>query len=102
RQSWCVDAVARPAALAHGLEAVAAAGAFELAEEGGHEPGAGGTERVAERDGAPVDVDAREVAARLLLPREDDRRERLVDLDEVDLVERHPRARERVRGAGDG
>src|SRR5437867_2978398 len=43
-------------ALAHRLQAVAAAGALELVEQGGHELGAGAAERVAEGDGAAVHV----------------------------------------------
>src|SRR5690606_23737605 len=66
------------AALAHGLQAVAAAGAFELVEQRGHEAGTGGAERVAERDGPAVDVDLLVRDADLLHPREHDRRERLV------------------------
>jgi hypothetical protein len=49
--------VGHAAALAHRLEAVAAAGALELVEQGGHELGARAAERVAEGDGAAVDVD---------------------------------------------
>ena len=89
------------AALAHRLQAVAAAGALELVQQRGHQPGAGRAERVAERDRAAVDVDLGEVGAGLLLPREHDRRERLVDLDEVDVVERHARSsRARTRWPG--
>ena len=49
--------VGHAAALAHRLQAVAAAGALELVEQRGHQPGAGAAERVAEGDGAAVDVD---------------------------------------------
>src|SRR3546814_3653225 len=76
------------AALAHGLQAVATTGALELGEEGGHEPCPRGPEGVAERDGAAVDVHLREVDVELALPCEDDRRERLVDLHEIDVVHR--------------
>ena len=49
-----------------------------------------------EGDRAPVDVDLRHVGVVLLLPRQHDRRERLVDLDEVDLVDRHLRPLEHL------
>ena len=49
--------VGLPAAFAHGLQPVAAAGALELVEQRGHQPGTGGAERVAERDRTAVDVD---------------------------------------------
>ena len=59
RQPEALDdrGVGHAAALAHGLQAVAAAGALELVEQRGHEPGARAAERVAEGDGAAVDVD---------------------------------------------
>src|SRR3546814_12647890 len=90
------------AALAHGLQAVATTGALELGEEGGHEPCPRGPEGVAERDGAAVDVHLREVDVELALPCEDDRRERLVDLHEIDVVHRHPRLLDGVARGGDG
>src|SRR5207248_2004394 len=74
------------AAFAHGLEAVTPAGALELVEQRGHEAGTSGAERVTEGDGAAVHVDLAEVEPGFLLPREHDRGERLVDLDEVDVV----------------
>jgi hypothetical protein len=55
---------------------------------------AGGAEGVTEGDGAAVDVGLGAVEAELLLHREVLRREGLVDLDEVHLVEVHPRALE--------
>src|SRR5438270_7799956 len=60
------------AAFAHGLQAVAAAGALELVEQGCHQADAGGAQRVAQGDGATVDVDLGEVGARLPLPRQHD------------------------------
>src|SRR5439155_21723294 len=86
------------ATFAHRLQAVAPAGALELVEQGRHQTHAGGTERVAERDGAPVHIDLGKVGPGLPLPCEHDGGERLVDLDEVDVVERHARLRQRVRG----
>src|SRR5690606_11406992 len=76
------------AALAHGLEAVAAAGLLEVVEHRGHQASTGGAERVAESDGAAHRVHLRHVGVQLLLPGEHDRREGLVDLDRVDVVHR--------------
>src|SRR5262249_56289067 len=74
---------------AHRLQTEALVGPLELVQQRGHELGAGATERMTERDGAPVDVDAAHVWMQLALPRQDDRRERLADLDEIDLLELH-------------
>ena len=79
--------VGHAAALAHRLQTVAAAGALELVEQRGHQASAGAAERMAERDRAAVDVDLAHVGVQLLLPREHDRGERLVDLDQVDVVD---------------
>ena len=49
--------------------------------------GARGAERVAEGDGAAVDVDLVHVGVVLLLPGQHDRGEGLVDLDQVDVVD---------------
>ena len=46
----------------------------------------GGAERVAEGDGAAVDVDLRQVGADLAGPRQHDRGEGLVDLEQVDVA----------------
>ena len=87
-----IVAFAMPAALAHRLEAVAAAGALELAEQRGHEPAPRAAERVAERDRAAVHVDpARGRGGARCAHASTTRRERLVDLDEVDVVERELR-----------
>src|SRR5438876_569595 len=71
---------------AHGLEPIARAAPLELVEQRRHELGARAAERVAERDRAAVDVHTAHVRVKLSLPREHDRSERLVDLDEVDVV----------------
>ena len=68
RRSMMV-ALAMPAALAHHLQAVAAAGALEFVEQRRHQLGARAAERVAEGDGATVDVHLVHVGAGLLLPR---------------------------------
>ena len=49
----------------------------------------------------PLGLTRGEVRAGLPLPGEDDRGERLVDLDQVDLVEREPGPAQRVRGRRD-
>src|SRR5205085_10819329 len=72
-------------AFAHGLQAVPPTGALELVQERRHEAGAGGTERVPERDRAAVDVHLRGVGPCVLHPGKHDGRKRLVDLDEVDV-----------------
>src|SRR5512134_786585 len=60
------DALAQPDA--HRLQPVAPAASLQLVQERGHEPGAAAAERVAESDGATVDVDARHVGVQLALP----------------------------------
>ncbi len=71
------------------MRAVALPRALELVEGGAEEHGAGGAERVAEGDGAAVDVDALGVDAELLDGLEDDDGEGLVDLPEVDVLRVH-------------
>ena len=64
---------------------------------------AGHPERMAERDGAAVDVDPLAIEAELLLDREVLRRERFVDLDEIDVRRasgRRVASTLRVAGAG--
>src|SRR5690606_10822619 len=72
---------------AHGDEAECLVLAFELVEHGAHEQGAGGADRVAEGDGPAVHVDL--VAIDVEVPDEllGDHGERLVDLEQVDVVE---------------
>src|SRR5690554_7974807 len=78
------------AALAHRLEAVAAARALKLVEHRHHELRAGCAEGMAEGDRAAVRVPLRHIRMKLLLPREDDGREGLVDLDMVKVRDLHP------------
>src|SRR5215212_3407198 len=84
-----------PSADARGGEAVALLAAAQLVENRQQEARAGGAERMAERDRAAVDVQLLLVDVELFRDREDLSRERFVDLDEVDVVELHPRALER-------
>src|SRR5579862_2851722 len=74
--------VRHAAALAHRLEAVATSAALELVEERRHQAGTRAAERVTEGDRAAVHVHLAHVGVVLLLPRQHDRGERLVDLDE--------------------
>src|ERR1700731_5066630 len=86
------------AALAHRLQAVAAAGAFQLVEHGGEKLCPGGTQRMTECDRATVWVDLFRVGLDLLEPGQHDRRERLVDLYRVDVVDGQPGLLECVAG----
>ena len=58
-------------------------------------------ERVAQRHRTTVDVDPVHVGVELAAPRRHDRGERLVDLDQVDVVDRHPVALEDFARRGD-
>src|SRR5436853_2198936 len=69
-------------------EAVAAAAAAEFVQEGDDESRAAHPERMAERNRAPVDVHLRRIEAELADHGEALRRERLVQLDEVEIVGR--------------
>src|SRR3989441_6094942 len=75
---------------AHRLEPVATAAPLKLVEQGRHELCAGAAEWVAERDRAAVDVHPAHGRTQLPFPCEHDRGESLVDLEEVDLVQREP------------
>jgi len=71
-------------------------------DQGGEQAGAGGAEGVAEGERAAAYVDLGQVGAGLALPGQDDRRERLVDLDQVDGGQRHPGPVQGVPGGRDG
>jgi hypothetical protein len=75
-------------AYAHGCYAVPGAAAVELADEGGGETGAGAAEGVTEGDRAAVHVELLFVDAELADAGEDLGGEGLVQLDQVDLIER--------------
>src|SRR5690606_18667017 len=73
----------------------------ELAGEGQEEARAGRAERVAERDRAAVDVDLVAVEVERLLDAEVLPRERLVDLEQVDVLDLHAGALARRLDRGD-
>ena len=74
---------------------------LELVQQRGQQPRAGRTQRMADRHRAAARVHAVHVGPVLARPRCDDRREGLVDLDEVDVVDRHRVALEDLRGGRD-
>src|SRR2546428_4352700 len=84
---------------AEGAEPVPQALALELVEEGRQEPRAGRPEGMAQRDRAAVHVDRRGVEPEGLDRREGDGGERLVDLPQVDVVDREARFLEDEAGA---
>src|ERR1700729_1452583 len=94
--------VGLPAALAHGLQAVADAVVAHVVHEGGHQPGAAAAERVAERDRAPVGVQRLGVRAELGEPGEGYRREGLVYLEGTDVADSQPALGQGLRGRRDG
>src|SRR5215211_4424196 len=93
--------VGQSAALAHDLQPVPATGSLELVQQRRHQLRARRAERVPERDRAAIHVGLGEVGAVLLLPGEDHRSERLVDLEQVDLVERQTGPLHDLRGRRD-
>src|SRR5690348_1381226 len=81
------------AADAHGLQQVAAVAAAQFAQAGGEHPGAGGADGMAQRYARAVDVElVRLVPAPAGQHGEDLDRERLVELDEVDVAESQTRS----------
>src|SRR4051812_1932334 len=79
------DRVALPAAGADRRAAEAAAATAQLVDQRAEDPGAGRADRMPERDGAAVDVDLLLVDAEQADRVQGDRRERLVDLPQVDV-----------------
>src|SRR5262245_43829469 len=66
------------------------AAVLELAHQRQQQPGAGRAERVAERDRTAVDVDLPAIELQLLFATEVLRRERLVDLDQLEVGHLQP------------
>ena len=73
---------------ARGVGQTLLAAAAQLADEGGGEAGAGAAERVAEGDRAAVDVDLVAIEPEIPDVFFGDHRESLVDLEQIDIVER--------------
>src|SRR3989304_284894 len=81
------DGVGHAATLADRLQAPAGTGPMHLVNQRGHHPRSGAPERMPERDRAAVDVGLVPIGAGLGEPGADDGGERLVDLEEVDVVD---------------
>src|SRR6266576_5218558 len=90
--------IGHAAALAHGLQAVALVALLQRVDQRGHQLGAGAAQGMAERDGAAIDVEPRRIGAGRLEPRRRHRREGLVDLEQVDVVDRHAGLLQRAVG----
>ena len=89
------------AAQAQGREAVATGPPLQLVEQRRDDPGAACPDRVAERDRSPVHVDLRPVEAELAAVGQRLGGERLVDLDQVECLDRHLDPLEQPADAGD-
>ena len=96
------DGVALAAAAAQRGGAEAAAAALELVQQGEGDPGAGHADRVAEGDGAAVDVDDVVGDAEVLHRGQADGGEGLVELEQVDVADRLAGALEAATMARDG
>src|SRR5437868_12274003 len=94
--------VGHAAALAHGLEAVAAAAVLQAAEQRRHDAHAARAEGVADGNGAAPAVVSLGLRLELLRPHQSDGGEGLVALDGVELVDLHARALEHAAGDGVG
>src|SRR5262245_32123624 len=81
------DGHAHAARDAEGRETALRAAALHLVEQGRGDTRSGRPDRMPERDRAAVDVDAGEVEREVARARNDLRRERLVQLDQVDVGE---------------
>ena len=76
--------------------------AAQLVDEHRHQPRAAHPERMPERDRAAVDVDLLGIQAELVDARDRLAGERLVELDEVEVVDAEPGPRERLAGGRHG
>src|SRR5215207_2275763 len=95
------DGHALAAGDAEGGQPAAGALALELVDDGPDDAGAGHADRVAEGDGAAVDVGPLPVELELAVAGQDLGRERLVDLDHVDLGERPAELGQQLLGGRD-
>src|SRR6201986_3182270 len=90
------------AADAQGDQRAARVAALELVDHGAGDHGAGGAQRVAHRDGATVDVELLVGDVQVLLELQHHGRERLVQLEQVDVVHRQACAVDLFFGGGCG
>ena len=93
--------LAHPAGDAHRLQPDRAVERVEVVEQRGHDARARHPERVAERDRAAERVELLRVDAPLVAARHDLRGERLVELEHVDVGDRHAGLLEHLRDRGD-
>src|SRR5437588_3983353 len=89
------------AADAHGLQTERLVTGAQTVEQGARDARSGHAERVTDGDRAAVDVELVDVDAELTVRRDHLGGERLVDLREVDVVDREPGALERLPGGLD-
>src|SRR3954447_24037137 len=76
--------------------------ALELVDQRAEDHRAGGAQRVAHRDGAAVDVDLLVVQVEVAHEAHGDRGERLVDLEQVDVVDGQAGLGQRLAARGGG
>src|SRR5882724_4258511 len=93
--------VGQAACFAHGLQGQAGAPCVHGMDQGGHQPGSAGPERMADGDGAAVDVDLVQADAGFALPGQHDAGERLVHLEQVDVADGQPGLAEYLAGGRD-
>src|ERR1700689_3489275 len=89
---------AHAAADAQGDERSARVAALELVDDGGDEHRAGGAERMTHRDRAAIDVDVLLGQVQVPDPLQDDGGERLVELEQVDVVKPEARGGQNLPG----
>src|SRR3954471_5265247 len=91
---------AHAAADAERCQPPAEVAALELVDQGAEDHRAGGAQRVTHRDRATVDVRDLVADAEVAHEPHRDRRERLVDLEQVDVADLEPGLRERLARGG--
>src|SRR5437588_1855304 len=94
--------VGHPAALANRRQRIVSVAPLELVQRRQDEPRATRAQWVTKRDRATIDVQPIEADAKLFLPGQADRCERLVDLEQVNIVDRHARALQNFARGRDG
>src|SRR5215472_3453069 len=88
------------AALTHGLQTITATRALKLVQQLGGQHRTRRAERMAERDGAAVRVGLLKGRTGVRRPGDEPRRERLVDLAQIDLVYLEAGSGQRLLGGG--